>query len=109
MYLPHLNSAYSKLPNSKLSITACRRLDMTTPLAIFGGLFLAAVAICGTLDAHSPVISSQDNVIHAENVVGPADINLVSNCHRKNNSGLETIAAHQCSGATSSSNLTQIH
>jgi len=101
------------LPHSNLNDSALRRIDMKIPLAIFGSLFLVAVAICGTFDAHSPAnsltVSSQDNLIHGENVVGPADINLVSNCHRNSDPRLGIVASHQCSGATSSSNLTQIH
>jgi hypothetical protein len=72
---------------------------MTTPLAIFAGLFVAAstLAICGTLEARSPALNVKSPAtIHQENVVVPADLNLVSSCHDKAAPSGAAVMQQQC-------------
>ena len=47
------------------------RCDLTAPAMVFGGLFISAIAICSTLDAASPTISAEPQVVTDEHVVGP--------------------------------------
>ena len=61
--------------------TACRRQEMSSLLLIFAGLLIAAVAICGTLEAKIPApISDEARVLNLENASGPVGIELVASC-----------------------------
>ena len=96
---PHFMQAPRLTSENLGGKTVCPKLDMSTPLAIFGGLFFAAAtfAICGTLEARSTQVAQEATAIHQENVVGPADLNLVSNCSAQKNTSALAPFKQECS------------
>ncbi len=53
----------------------CRRTDWSQPLMVFGGLFVTAMVLCGTIEARGPVGQMDDiQVLNNENVIGPVEI-----------------------------------
>lgn len=74
---PQANASGSTLAQSGWY---CQRTDMSSPLLVFFGLFVAAIAICGTLESHAPAIIEEVRALNHENVVGPIDMDLVAQC-----------------------------
>ena len=62
---------------------AIRRLDTKAPLLVFAALFIAAVAICGTLESRSMGLAPEEvRALNQENVAGPIDVELIADCQR---------------------------
>ncbi len=53
----------------------CDRMELLNATAVFGGLCLAAIALCSTVDVTTPVsVHEGVQVIGDENVIGPAGV-----------------------------------
>lgn len=75
----------SPCPLSSPLAPAVSRWDMTAPTLIFGGLLASAIAICGALDASSPVqqpVLDESRLIQNDGVIGFSPNDPVASCER---------------------------